>query len=323
MIKASFQSGQFKQYFAAPNEESGENWNLPVLRFDVRKNERFAVGDKVIPLDAESTPVVGEVLAHVGEDRVVVEWPMMASQEDVDDLISSKEFAFAMNQSAVRASLEPVPVKTLLAHLSDLPKADRIALFDNLRRNFSQGMQNAREGWGNVGQGLNQAYQGVGQGLSGLGQAGRGAIRGLGQDALSGAGAVTRGIGRGVTAPFRAIGRNFEEGRQQYQQQQPQVQPPPVVGQTQPYPLPQSLPQYSAPVAPAPQPEVYNVQPEPQSTQEFAQSVSNSNPLGLDTEHQTYVKNAGNVMRRLLSEASPQQKFEIQRYFAEILGLAV
>jgi hypothetical protein len=68
----------------------------PIKIYDTHPNKRFAVGDRVVPLDPEEPPVIGVVIGHSAEDRVWVEWGAgrIASQEDVDEIIGAHEWSF-------------------------------------------------------------------------------------------------------------------------------------------------------------------------------------------------------------------------------------
>jgi len=79
---------------AAPNETSGVNPNTPIRIYDTHPNQRFDLGDQVLKIDFEEPRVLGRVLGHIAEDRIWVQWPHTVSQEDVDDVISTREWAY-------------------------------------------------------------------------------------------------------------------------------------------------------------------------------------------------------------------------------------
>jgi len=79
---------------ATPDENSGHNPNTPIRIYDTHPNQRFAIGDQVLKIDFEEPRVLGRVLGHIAEDRILVQWPHTASQEDVDDVISTQEWAY-------------------------------------------------------------------------------------------------------------------------------------------------------------------------------------------------------------------------------------
>lgn len=88
-----------KKRKATPDEGSGHNLNSPVKLFSTHPNRRFALGDMVLMIDPEEPNVLGKVLGHVAEDRVWVQWPTTASQEDVEDLIATHEWSFGPRSS--------------------------------------------------------------------------------------------------------------------------------------------------------------------------------------------------------------------------------
>jgi len=79
---------------AAPDEYSGLNPNTPIRIYDTHPNQRFEIGDQVLLIDFEEPRVLGRVIGHAAEDRVWIQWPHTVSQEDVDDIISTKEWAY-------------------------------------------------------------------------------------------------------------------------------------------------------------------------------------------------------------------------------------
>jgi len=79
---------------AAPDETSGMNPNTPIRIYDTHPNQRFDLGDQVLKIDFEEPRVLGRVLGHAAEDRIWVQWPHTVSQEDVDDVISTREWAY-------------------------------------------------------------------------------------------------------------------------------------------------------------------------------------------------------------------------------------
>jgi len=89
-----------KKRRAAPNSMSGLNPNTPIRLYETHPNQRFGIGDQVLKIDPEEPDVLGKVLGHVAEDRVWVQWPHTASQEDVDDVISLQEWSFGSRDSA-------------------------------------------------------------------------------------------------------------------------------------------------------------------------------------------------------------------------------
>jgi len=76
------------------NETSGQNINSYVQLYDTHRNAHFEVGDEVVLADTSQVPIVGKVLGHVAEDRLIVQWPYAVGQEDVDDLVKKEDFAY-------------------------------------------------------------------------------------------------------------------------------------------------------------------------------------------------------------------------------------
>lgn len=82
----------FHSRVAAPDSNSGQNPNTPVHLYDLKPNARFGVGEEVIYLDEDVVPVRGVVLGHVAEDRLLVQWPTLIKQEDVEDVLPMREY---------------------------------------------------------------------------------------------------------------------------------------------------------------------------------------------------------------------------------------
>lgn len=74
--------------------EGPRGYSEPVQLFDTHQNSRFKLGDLVAyhgPDGKDAMIAAGRVIGHAGEDRVYVQWPMFAGQEDVDDLVRVAE----------------------------------------------------------------------------------------------------------------------------------------------------------------------------------------------------------------------------------------
>lgn len=97
------QAGRFmsraSSRIAAPDDESGRNYNTPIRIYDTKPNARFAIGEEVIPLDPNDAPVRGLVIGHVAEDRLLVQWPHEVTQVDTDDVIAMREWKLSIISS--------------------------------------------------------------------------------------------------------------------------------------------------------------------------------------------------------------------------------
>jgi len=70
-------------------------YSEPLRLFDTHPNRRFATGDKVMFAgglnSVESVHVVGRVIGHIAEDRLMIRWPTHVAQVDVDDVMGVGE----------------------------------------------------------------------------------------------------------------------------------------------------------------------------------------------------------------------------------------
>ncbi len=104
---------------AAPNQFSGHNPNTPINLYDTHPNARFAMGEDVMHYDqmANNVSIIGSVLGHVAEDRLLVQWPNMVSQEDAEDLIAVRETPWGRFRSSSK---------------NRKASTERISLFENI-----------------------------------------------------------------------------------------------------------------------------------------------------------------------------------------------
>lgn len=93
--------------------QSKEGYSEPLALFDTHPNRRFALGDRVVYAGSagynESMDVTGTVIGHIAEDRVMVRWPRIAAQADVDDLLRLDETQIGA-ANFLTDSVDPMPV---------------------------------------------------------------------------------------------------------------------------------------------------------------------------------------------------------------------
>lgn len=116
---------------AAPNEFSGRNPNTPIKIYDTHPNQRFALGEDVMLMDPTDVPVRGTVLGHVAEDRLLVQWPHMVTQEDVDDVIAIRETTWR-GMSPEIAAFNGGAERRTAGKLRFYPEARKAGIMDTL-----------------------------------------------------------------------------------------------------------------------------------------------------------------------------------------------
>lgn len=78
---------------AVPEPQSGMNPDTPTKNYFTHPNQHFKIGDTVIPSDQDDGAYQGMVIGHAAEDALWVQWPMIASQHPVDEVIKVEDWS--------------------------------------------------------------------------------------------------------------------------------------------------------------------------------------------------------------------------------------